>query len=127
MRDYQRQKNNPYKLPKSLYRRMIDLVRDYDRIKVQRDGMRNSVPEHDGVASNILRDTTEKKDVKFATLSRDCEAVEKALAKIPKEYHKGIMSNILYHAKYPYTASERTYGYQKSKFIYFIAENLNLI
>ncbi len=127
MRDYQRQKNNPYKLPQSLYRRMIDLVRDYERIKRQRNDIVNGTPEHDGIYSNTLGNPTENKAIKLVVLSRDCEAVEKALAKIPKEYHKGIMSNIIYHAKYPYTASERTYGYQKSRFIYFIAENLNLI
>ncbi len=113
MRNYQRQKNNPYKLPQSLYRRMIDLVKDYERIKQRRE--------------NIVNDAVENKAIKLAVLNRDCEAVEKALAKIPKEYHKGIMDNILYHAKYPYIASERTYGYQKSKFIYLIAENLNHI
>lgn len=117
MRNYQRQKNNPYKLPESLYRRMIDLVRDYERIKRQRDDIVNNTPEH----------LMENKTIKLAILNRDCEAVEKALDKIPKEYHKGIWNNILYHAKYPYTASERTYGYQKSRFIYLIAENLNHI
>lgn len=35
MRNYQRQKNNPYKLPHNLYMRMLYLVRDYDRIKEQ--------------------------------------------------------------------------------------------
>lgn len=116
MRNYQRQKNNPYKLPDGLYRRMIDLVRDYERIKQQRE--------------NIVNDATENKAIKLiklAVLNQDCEAIEKALAKIPKEYHKGIMDNILYHAKYPYIAAERTYSYQKSRFIYFIAENLNQI
>ncbi len=113
MRNYQRQKNNPYKLPQSLYRRMIDLVKDYERIKQRRE--------------NIVNDAVENKAIKLAVLNRDCEAVEKALAKIPKEYHKGIMDNILYHAKYPYIASERTYGYQKSTLIYLIAEHLNHI
>ena len=127
MRDYQRKKNNPYELPKSLYKRMIDLVRDYERIKRQRDDIINSTPEHDGVSSNTIGNPTENKAIKLAILGRDCEAVEKALAKIPKEYHKGIMNNIIYHARYPYTASERTYGYQKSRFIYFIAKNLYLI
>lgn len=127
MRDYQCQKNNPYKLPNSLYKRMIDLVRDYDRIKQQRNDIVNSTPERDGITSNTLGNPTENRAIKLIILSRDCEAIEKALAKIPKEYHKGILNNILYHAKYPYIASERTYGYQKSRFIYFIAENLNLI
>lgn len=127
MRDYQRLRNNPYKLPHSLYKRMIDLVRDYERIKRQRADIINSTPEHDGVTSNVLGNPTENKAIKIAMLSRDCEAVEKALAKIPEEYHKGIMNNILYHMKYPYTACERTYGYHKSKFIYLIAENLNYI
>lgn len=127
MRDYQRQKNNPYRLPTSLYRRMITLVRDYDRIKKQKNDILNSTPEHDGVPSNNLGNPTENKAIMLAMLSRDCEAVEKALEKIPKEYHKAIMDNILYHAKYPYTAGERTYGYQKSRLAYFIAKNLYLI
>ncbi|MBP3380689.1 MAG: hypothetical protein J6K77_07510 [Ruminococcus sp.] len=112
MRNYQPQKNNPYKLPTSLYRRMIDLVRDYDRIREQK--------------SSILSGDPTGND-KLAMLSRDCEAVEKALARIPPEYHRGIMNSILYHSKYPYTAGERTYGYWKSKLAYFIAEYLGYI
>lgn len=127
MRNYQRQKNNPYKLPTGLYRRMIDLVRDYDRIKKAKNDIINSTPEHNGVTSNTLGNPTENKAIKLAMLSRDCEAVEKAFAKIPKEYHEGIMNNIMYSARYPYTANARTYGYQKSRLAYFIAENLDYI
>lgn len=106
---------------------MVDMVRDYERMKQQRDDILNSTPIHEGFPSSALGNPTEAKAIKLITVSRDCNAIERAFEKIPKEYHRGIINNILYHAKYPYTASERTYGYQKSRLMYFIAENLNLI
>lgn len=127
MRDYQRKKNNPYKLPHNLYMRMLYLVRDYERIKAERANILHSSPVNDGQPHTGLGNPTEIKGIKLAMLDSECLAVEKALNDIPAEYRKGIMDNILYHAKYPYTASERTYGYQKSRLAYYIAQNLDYI
>ena len=49
MRNYQRQKNNPYKLPHNLYMRMLYLVRDYERIRSEREDILAASPAPDGI------------------------------------------------------------------------------
>lgn len=127
MRNYQRQKNNPYKLPQSLYKRMIDLVRDYDRIKLQRDDILYSSPAHDGQPYTGLGNPTEIKGIKLAMLDTECSAIEKAIESIPSEYRKGILDNICFGSSYPYTAHRNTYSYWKTKLLNSIAKNLNML
>lgn len=127
MRNYQRQKNNPYKLPHNLYMRMLYLVRDYERIKSERVDILHSSPVHDGQPHSGIGNPTEIKGIKLAVLNDECRAVEKALQTIPDEYRKGILDNICYGALYPYTAHRNTYSYWRSKLLYSIAQNLNML
>lgn len=127
MRSYQRQKNNPYKLPHNLYMRMLYLVRDYERIKSERSDILHSSPAHDGQLHTGLGNPTEIKGIKLAMLDNECSAVEKALKDIPEEYRKGIMDNICYGAPYPYTAHRNTYSYWRMRLLNAIAKNLNVL
>lgn len=127
MRNYQRQKNNPYKLPHNLYMRMLYLVRDYERIKSQRADILHSSPAHDGQPHTGLGNPTEIKGIKLAMLDNECSAVEKALKDIPEEYRKGIMDNICFGSPYPITADCETYGRWRRRLLYYTAKNLNLI
>lgn len=127
MRNYQRQKNNPYKTPHNLYMRMLYLVRDYERIKAERADILCSSPAHDGQPHTGLSNPTENKAIKLAMLSQDCEAVEKALQDVPEEYRKGIMDNICYGAPYPYTAHRNTYSYWRTRLLNTVAKNLNIL
>lgn len=127
MRDYQRQKNNSYKLPQNLYMRMLYLVRDYERIKSEREDILYSSSTNDGLPHSGLGNPTENKGIKLAMLDNECSAVEKAIESIPEEYRKGIMDNICYRSPYPYTAHRNTYSYWRSKFLNAVAKNLNIL
>lgn len=127
MRDYQRKKNNPYKLPHNLYMRMLYLVRDYERIKSQRADILHSSPAHDGQPHTGLGNPTENKGIKLAMLDTECLAVEKAIENIPLEYRKGILDNICYGVSYPYTAHRNTYSYWRLRMLNAIAKNLNIL
>lgn len=80
MRNYQRQKNNPYKLPHNLYMRMLYLVRDYDRIREQGrerereavDGALHAIPAEyrKGVWDNVIRQAPYPSDAGEATYKR---------------------------------------------------------
>ncbi|MBO5163231.1 MAG: hypothetical protein J6B75_02130 [Ruminococcus sp.] len=127
MRDYQRKKNNSYKLPHNLYMRMLYLVRDYERIKSQRADILHSTPVNDGQPHTSLSNPTEIKGIKLAMLDNECSAIEKALDDIPQEYRKGIIDNICYGSPYPYTAHRNTYSYWRTRLLNMVAKNLNIL
>lgn len=127
MRNYQRQKNNPYKLPHNLYMRMLYLVRDYERIKSERADILCSSPAHDGQPHTGLGNPTETKGIKLAMLDDECSAVERAIESIPPEYRKGVLRSINDNERYPITASESTFRKYKYKLTYNLAKNLGKI
>lgn len=128
MRHYQPKRNNPYRLPHNVYMQCLYAVRDYDRIRKERDDLLYASPLHDGqptapgapdpVANTVMR---------RSALDKMCEDVEQALILVPPEYRKGIMDNILYGASYPLDAGEATYKRWRCKLIYFVAKNKNLV
>lgn len=127
MRNYQRQKNNPYKLPHNLYMRMLYLVRDYERIRSEREDILQSSPAPDGVPHTGTGNPTEQKAIKLAMLGRECEAVTNAIETIPPEYRKGVLRSIRNNERYPITAGESTYRRYKYKLTYMTAKFLYLI
>lgn len=127
MRNYQRKKNNPYLLPHNLYMRMLYLVRDYERIRSEREDILNGSPPVDGIPHVGVGNPTEQKAIKLAMLGRECEAVEKAIETIPKEYRKGVLRSINDKEPYPITAGEATYRRYKYKLTYMTAKFLQII
>lgn len=125
MRNYQRQKNNPYKLPHNLYMRMLYLVRDYERIRSEREDILHSSPAPDGIPHTGTGNPTEHKAIKLAMTGESCKAVEKALAAVPNEYRRGVWNNICYYSPYPTDAGEATYKRWRCRFIYEVARNLH--
>lgn len=53
--------------------------------------------------------------------------IEQALQQIPPEYRDGVWNNIQHRTPYPHYAGRATYGRYKAKFIYLVAEELDLI
>lgn len=125
MRDYQRQKNNEYILPKSLYKMTLAFIRDHDRKLADYNNNDESPPPPDGLprATNIGK-PTEQKAIKAAELKISIDAVDNALKIVPEEYRKGVWNNIINYSRYPDDASPRTYAYHKQKFIYQVAKNM---
>ncbi len=122
MRNYQRQKNNPYKLPHNLYMRMLYLVRDYDRLKAMRDDVHFSSPVNDGIPCSGIGNPTEHKAIRLAFIGDECHAIESAFLEIPEEYRKGIKDNICYGTPYPYTAHRNTYSYWRVRLLHSLAK-----
>lgn len=126
MRNYQKKKDNPYRLPHCLYMRMIYLIKDYDRICAERKKIIESSPAPDSHGSG-LGNPTETKGIKLAMLDQECDAVTRAIEMIPTEYRSGVLNNIQNHEPYPITAGEATFRRYKYKLIYTIAELLYLV
>ena len=70
---------------------------------------------------------TEQKAIKLLELDKECEAVSKAIDKLPDEYRKPILNNICYGSPYPYTAHRNTYSYWRTKLLNYVAQGLGLI
>ena len=130
MKDYQPTKNNPYTLPRELYRRILYLVRDYDRIcfildctasnGLQRPDLTDQRAPMGGHA-----DPTARAAMKRIKLIEQVEAVIKALTAIPGEYRQGIVDNIIYGSRFPDIAHLNTWKRHKARFIYEVASNLH--
>ncbi len=127
MRDYQRKKTNPYILPKTLYRRVLGVIRDYDREKSEIDDILYGTGEHDGAGGGRVGKPTEGAAVRLLQYSGDVDAVEKALEVIPEEYRKAVFNNIRYGNYFPDNAAYRTWLRYRQRFIYEVAKRLNLV
>ena len=132
MKDYQPTKNNPYVLPKSLYERVLSVIRDYDRRKEEYNDILygGSAPYSDGVnrKSRAAQDPTADKAARREKISFELHAVDQSLRIVPREYRDGVMANIK-HPRSGYTwehAHRNTYVYWKSRFIYTVAQRLEL-
>lgn len=127
MRDYQKKKNNPYKLPKFLYKQTLNLIRDYYRLKEEYDDMLNSSTNASAGKGSMPGDPTGAKVIKLEKLSERISAIEKAKRNIANEYEQGVWNNIVHEAAYPNDADRRTYGRYKARFIFEVAKNMNWI
>lgn len=128
-KDYQPVKNNPYYLPQPVYRQVLWLIRDYDRMVEEYDNAIWDSPEPpDGQprGSNI-GNPTEREGAKRAALYERIHAIEQALLVIPESYRQAIWDNIQYYARYPEYYSRRTYSTWRCRFLYTVAEKLYLI
>ncbi len=128
MRNYQRKKNNPYFLPNTLYHRVMSVIRDYDRQIEEIDDILFGTSHSDVVVSGgIAGKPTEEMVIRLSKYERDTSAVERALDKIPYEYQQGVFDNIRYGKRFPDTAHYNTWLRWKQRFIFLVAQNLDLV
>lgn len=129
MRDYQRKKDTKYILPTPVYHQILWQIRDYYRLKEMAeavceespgmgDGMPHGSPSPDGVFNKV---------VKRMEYTRITDAIDAELAKIPKEFQRGVWNNIMYSTAFPIDAGRATYARYKSRMIYQLAETLGMI
>ena len=130
--EYQRKKNNPYRLPDDLYMRIVYIIRGYDRRKEEYHTLLRDLPATHGIAiqsNSNTSDPTARKAIKLAIISDELEAVEQSVFLIPAEYRDGVFRNIA-HGRgtwYPRNADASTYRRWKQKYIFFVAKRLKLI
>ena len=129
MRDYQPQKNNPYWLERTVYNRVLAVVRDYDRMVRDYNEIIHETAAGDGQpGSNMPGDPVARKAVRLDRLWEDIRAVEMALIRIPPEYRDGVLRNIKYGG-WPkdVPAHYKTWLYWRKRFLFFAAEKLKLL
>ena len=128
-KDYQQEKGNPYLLPKTVYHRTLWVIRDYERMKAERNEILYSYNcEQDGLPhGSDVGTPTEVKALKLEQISRDVEAVEQALLQVDEDMRSGVMNSIGYQVPYPYYPSRWTWQRKKQKFIHEVAKNLKLV
>lgn len=129
MKDYQRKTNNPHLLPKTVYNRVLWLIRDYERMKAERNEIIHGYNcEQDGLPhGSETGNPTMDKALKLETLGREMEAVEQALLLVDEDMRNGIINNICYQVPYPYYPSNSTWARNKRVFVYQVARNLKLV
>ena len=126
-RNYQPSKNNPYWLPHDLYMRVLYIARGYPRMKSAQNDIIITSPDVYKGAKTEHGDPTANKAVKITMMSRETDAVDYALGKIPQEYRNAIWANILHGKPYRIPAHRDTFRHWRSRFCYFIAERLHYI
>ena len=128
MKEYQRQKNNKYILPRAVYNQTIWRIRDYYRLKESADDMimasagADGMPRGGGI-SNTTASTAEKRE----KYMNDVSIIESELKTLPQEYQKGVWNSIMFGESYPGDADRTTYGRCKSKFVFGVANRFGLI
>lgn len=128
MRDYQRIRNNPYYLPRSLYRRVLSVIRDCDRQRSEVDNIiLETGPKDCGSHGASAGDPTQSAAIRIEKYMNDIRAVDRAKSNVPPEYMPYIFDNIRYGSKLPDIAGKNTWSRWKMKFAYFVAKNLKLI
>lgn len=127
-RDYQPHKNNPYHLPWTLYRYVLMMVRDYDRLTESVDDLILSSPDPESPRrGGGYGDPTARTAMRIERMQDQIRAIDNALKRIPEEYRKGVFDWTRYRTPYPPDAGEATYRRHKQRFLYFVAQNLFLV
>ena len=126
MRDYQRQKNNKYILPRAQYHRTLWLIRDYYRLKEEAEYMIRASPDPpDGMPHGTgLSDPTADKAIQLSSLLDVVNLIESERDMIPEEYRRGVWDSVMYGTAYPRDADRSTYGRIKSRFVYGVAKGM---
>lgn len=130
MRDRQPNKGNAYYLPNTLYRRVLSIVRDYDRRCEERDGiLYESSAFDDGMPRGCGPGRpVERAAIKLSQIEQEIIAIDRALEQIPEEYARYIFDNIRYGQSYPLDyAARNTWSRWRSRFLYFVAKNMRLL
>lgn len=129
MSDYQRTKQTKYLLGRTVYNKTLWRIRDYYRLKDVADNLIHQSHEESEPTgkTNKISDTVANVVIKRDKYIREINIIDKCLNDIPEEYKKGVWNNIMYNEPYPIYADRTTYGRWKSKFIYDVAYNLELL
>ena len=128
MRDYQRQRNNEYYLPNAVYKQVLWQIRDYYRMREELQRiMDESPPPPDGMPHGSGKgQPVESIVIRRERYADKVRAIDDALEEVPEEYRSGIWQHIVFFKPYPKDADRTTYWRWKAKFLFDVAEKLNL-
>jgi len=128
MRDYQRQKNNKYILPQTVYHQTLWIIRDYDRMCEELSDILDSSPSPpDGTPKGQSIGGICYKAEKREHLLKKVQIIEDELLAVPEEFRQGVWFNIQRREAFPLDAGRSTYARYKSKLIFNVAKRMHLI
>lgn len=115
-------------IPHNLYMRIIYIIRDYERLRIQRDDILEESPAPpDGMPRGTgTSDPVFQKTLKLEALSEEVKSIESAINAIPEEYRRGVLDNIN-GVRFPDYADLKTWKVWKRRLIYKVGENLKLL
>ena len=113
-------------MEKTVYARVLAVVRDYPRMCAAQKAALAGLPT---MAYGAGKDPTAAKAQRIERLDADIRAVHNALARIPQEYHAGILDNIIFRVPMIRIegASEKTWSRWKSRFLWEVAAQMDLV
>lgn len=115
-------------LPDNVYKQVLYIVRDYDRMKSECDDMLGaSSPSMGEIHGSGIGDPTCSTAISRELMLDKVKIIDECLKDIPEEYRKHIFNNIRYHQKYPSWADRSTWSRNKSRFVYSVAKKLYLV
>lgn len=131
MRDYQPKLSQTTFLPPTVYKRVLDAVRDYPRLKKEYDDILTETGGSGlGISSGVKTSPTEIKAIKrFEKYRQDIAAIEEPLLLVPSEYRVLVLNKVI-NDKYSSVRAyvdERTIRRWKSVYLYAVADKMNLI
>ena len=131
MRDYQPKLSQTTFLPPTVYKRVLDAVRDYPRLKKEYDDILTETGGSGlGISSGVKTSPTEIKAIKrFEKYRQDIAAIEEPLLLVPSEYRVLVLNKVIndkYRSVRAYV-DERTIRRWKSVYLYAVADKMNLI
>ncbi len=128
MRDYQ-PRIERYRMEQSVYKRVLSVARDYERMVRDYRDILYATPARGGSGGGSgISDPTGLRALRLERLSRDIDAVERALGTVPEEYRKAVMCKITRDVWPRGTMTEqRTLRRWRARCLYALAINLGLI
>ena len=97
MRDYQPLKSE-YWMETTRYRRALAIVRDYDRLRAQRQAILYGSPTRSdvtGAPKGVPSDPTAQRALRLARVEDELRRIEDALGVIPKDMRAPVLENII--------------------------------
>ena len=110
-----------YRLEKAEYQETLWYIRQYPKFLKEKE----MILQGRGQNFNIPRgteigDPTGMTVIRLEKVERKLEPIEKALKKIPEEYHSGLLKNVIYHIRYPDYADTSTWKRWRRRFIWYV-------
>jgi len=127
MKDYQIRTGSSGVLPGAVYHQCLWIVKDMDRLQeVAGASFRGDMLAEDDFITAGAAALKRPPEAEEAAFKLDC--IHRALLEVPPEYREGVLRSIRVRgAGYEDFAHENTWKRWKQRFIYSLAENLNLV
>lgn len=108
-------------LTRNAYQMTIWFIRSYRDLKEKVADELDATPTHNGGGGNAISDPTAQRAAAIEKYMDDIRIIKEASERIPIQYRKAILKNIIDREPYPPITSRKTYGKWKRRFVCDIA------